>query len=444
MKLHALAPPHAWRAAVVTASVLLTSACPTLAESVNVTSQARDLDGQFLIGTPAAAPATICLVDTGVNNTTPDTARVVDRVALSGSPDDTSPKLHGTSMAMFMAAPHDGYGMVGLWPAARIVSVRATAGSDDVFTTAGFINGVKRCDAMSSAYGIRVIELALSSSDAIGADEAAALADAIAHARVDGIVVVAAAGNANGGAVGVPARLPGVLSVGATDAGGHLCAFSAVGAGLLAPGCGIDGANPATGTPSQALQGTSEASAMVAAASAALLSYRPDLSPDEAIGTLTATATMTAAGPRLNVAAAFRSAGLGDVVDRGSALVPAASDVAAPASAPPLPDITMRHSRRLPRPRLRIRAVRVGHQLQLGVLATNRPRGVVLRVRVFAPPRTEFTRAILTRTAPRSRLRLRLRTTAWTHLSAQFTDPSHARAPSHVTTVRSGRLRSRR
>jgi hypothetical protein len=444
MKLHTLTCSRARRSAILTLSVALAAgaAAPALAESVNVTSQAHDVDAQFLIGTPVAAPATICLVDTGVNNTTPDTVRVVDRSALSGPIDDTSPTLHGTSMAMFMAAPHDDYGMVGLWPAARIVSVRASAGSEDAFTTAGFINGVKRCDAMSTAYGIRVIELALSSSDPLGTDEAAALADAIAHARVDGIAVVTAAGNANGGPLGVPANLPGVLSVGAADASGQLCAFSAVGAALLAPGCGIDGANPATGAPSQTMQGTSESSAIVAAATAALLSYRPDLSPDGAIGTLTTTAAMTAAGRRLNVAAAFRSAGLADVVDRGSALVPPTAGVAAPASAPSVPDVTLRRARRLPRPHLTIHALRVGHRLRLTVSATNRPRGVVLRVRVFAAPRTEFTGAILTRTSPRARVRVR--TAGWTHLSAQFIDPSHVRASSRVTTVWSGRLRSSR
>lgn len=426
---------------VVVACLTAAGASPAAAETVELTSQARDADAGFLVATPQSAPAAVCLVDTGVNDTTPDTANVVDRLALTGPADDMSPSLHGTSMAMFMAAGHNGYGMIGLWPAARIVSVRASAGSEDAFTTAGFINGVKRCDAIASAYGIRVIELALSSTSPLAADDADALTDAIARARADGIVVVAAAGNTNGGALGVPASLPGVLSVGALGSGGALCSFSAVGAHLLAPGCGLDGADPSSGTPSQTTQGTSEASSLVAAAVAALLSYRPELTPDEAVAALTSSAAPVAAGPRLSVTGAFRAVGLDDVVDRGSALAPAAPASAPIVAEPALPDLTMKPRRRLPAPRLAIAVHRGLHRVRLTIEALNRPRGAVLRVRVFVPARAEFTRAAVTRTSRRARVIVRA--IGWTRVAAQFVDPSARRASSPTTTVRSARLRTR-
>lgn len=426
---------------VVIACLTAVAASPAAAETVDLTSQAGDADAGFLVATPQSAPAAVCLVDTGVNNTTPDTSNVVDRLALVGPADDMSPSLHGTSMAMFMAAARNGYGMVGLWPAARIVSVRASAAGEDAFTTAGFINGVKRCDAIASAYGIRVIELALSSSSPLAAEDADALTDAIARARADGILVVAAAGNTNGGPLGVPASLPGVLSVGAVGSGGTLCSFSSIGAHLLAPGCSLDGADPSTGTPSRTMQGTSEASALVAAAAAALLSYRPELTPDEAVTTLTSSAANVAAGPRLSVSAAFRTVGLDDVVDRGSALAPVAPASAPIVAEPALPDLTMKPRRRLPAPHITIAVHRGLHRVRLTIAVSNRPRGAVLHIRVFEPARAEFTRAAVTRTTRRTRVIVRA--IGWTRVSAQFVDPSARRASSPTTTVRSAKLRAR-
>ena len=60
------------------------------------------------------------------------------------------------------------------------------------------------------------------------------------------------------------------------------CSFSNRGEGLrlLAPGCSLDGAEPTTGAPNYNYwQGTSEASAIAAAALDALDSYQPGLSP---------------------------------------------------------------------------------------------------------------------------------------------------------------------
>ena len=84
------------------------------------------------------------------------------------------------------------------------------------------------------------------------------LADAVAYARGKGVLVVAAAGN-DGGTVGVPARLAGVLAVGAVDAALVRAPFSAGGRALdlVAPGVGIlqqtlDGAGGLPIAPSRA------------------------------------------------------------------------------------------------------------------------------------------------------------------------------------------------
>src|SRR5689334_19058205 len=124
--------------AAAVATLLLAWAAPALAEEVGVPAQAGWDGGEFLIDlVPPAPAAAICLVDTGVTDN-PDTAAVVARLALVANDldvDDESPTRHGTAMSMFIGAPRNGYGMVGAWPAARIVSVRANADAGDGFTT---------------------------------------------------------------------------------------------------------------------------------------------------------------------------------------------------------------------------------------------------------------------------------------------------------------------
>ena len=92
-----------------------------------VTPQAELAGAEFLPWAPMpSSVGAVCLVDSGVD-VTPDTRAVVERGALDGgSGADFAASKHGTVMAQLMGGAVNGWGSVGMWPAARIVSVRAS------------------------------------------------------------------------------------------------------------------------------------------------------------------------------------------------------------------------------------------------------------------------------------------------------------------------------
>jgi subtilisin family serine protease len=150
--------------------------------------------------------------------------------------------------------------------------------------------------------------------------------------RVD---VVAAAGN-TGGQVGYPGAFPAAFTVAANDAGGNFCSFSARGpeVDISTLGCSVlvsmenDGVGLASGT--------SYSTPIVSAVLAALRAYSPTpLSPAAAEKLLAEHAQTAPAGKVLDVATAFRAAGLGAV-----AATPRPAAPTAPAVVPgPVPTI---------------------------------------------------------------------------------------------------------
>ncbi|MFI4984916.1 MAG: S8 family peptidase [Solirubrobacterales bacterium] len=346
-----------------------------------ITAQAVADNGAFLpYAPPPAQPAGLCLVDTGVN-LNPDTEGVVvERMALDGgSGGDVSPTLHGTVLAMMAGAPANGWGMVGTAPRAiQIVSVRIVEPGQTTFPFSAYATGIDACLRVHSHYDVRVVNLSLGTSEVPSGQDYEMLGNAIHEASDYGVAVVASAGNDDGGAVEYPAAYPGVLSVGATDTqGGAFCSFSNRGEGLrlLAPGCDLDSAEPTSGAPNYNYwQGTSEASAMAAAALDALDSYQPGLSPEAGEKDLT-----EAGNGVLNIAQTFRNAGLGAIVSAGEAAEPGAQTNSTgglpPQPVAPLAAMTL--TRPFARPQARIK--RVKHRLVLALIG--RPQEADVQVR---------------------------------------------------------------
>src|SRR3954466_12173850 len=146
------------------AALALTAAPQAAAEYKTTTSQALAAHAEWL---PYAPPppngaAAVCLVDTGVD-LNPDTAsNVIARIALDGGdPSDLSDSKHGTQMAMVMGAPINDWGMVGFWPAVRIVSGRASQPGSASFSFLGYRNGLAKCLETARDFGIEVVLMSL-------------------------------------------------------------------------------------------------------------------------------------------------------------------------------------------------------------------------------------------------------------------------------------------
>jgi Subtilase family len=401
------------------------------------TVQAIAADAQFLeYAPPPAAPGVVCLVDSGVD-ANPDTTPILAGSYALEPGTDTSDELsklnpplqpgnhpdgHGTYMAMLMAAPVNGWGMVGIAPTSvRVFNLKALAAGESTFSFFKYSYAASHClSGPTGVTGITVINLSLGSGTQPTAPDLADLADTVAAAHLQGFNVVAAAGN-DAGTVAYPAATSGILAVGATDANpsnlGVLCQFSNRGIALaiLAPGCGsqaeaggggggLDVAFSDDGTPAWSY-GTSQAAAVVSAVLASMRAYGPALTEEQAESCLTSTTTN---GGNLDAAAAFRACGLASVVSQGMAAYEAAT---APSAAPvppaqattasKVPDLLTSPIRPRPprsaRPRILSLRVRGGH---LTVSVAKIPRGARLRLDAERKAGTRY-RTVASRTTNR-------------------------------------------
>ena len=212
------------------------------------------------------AGVVVAVVDTGVAPAPDLDGRLLPGWnVLARSEDAADDNGHGTHVAGTVAeVGGNGLAESGVAPEASILPVKvldSTGAGSDADVAAGIV--------WAADHGARIINLSLG-----GSQPSTVLADGVAYARTRGVLIVAAAGN-DGGAVGVPARLAGVIAVGAVDSTRVRAPFSAGGRALdlVAPGVDIlqqtlDGVG---GYADRSWSGTSMASPQVAGVAALAL-----------------------------------------------------------------------------------------------------------------------------------------------------------------------------
>jgi serine protease len=248
--------------------------------------------GLDAVGAPLAWSVTrgagivVAVVDTGIAPAPDLEGRLLPGWnQIEGTPDATDDNGHGTHVSGTIAENADnGLAEAGLAPEVSLLPVKvldASGSGSDSDVAAGIV--------WASDHAARVINLSLG-----GPTSSRVLTDAVAYATAHGVLVVAAAGNESG-AVGYPARIAGVLGVGAVDSTLARASFSNTGTGLdiVAPGVGIVqqtlGASAGTFA-DETLSGTSMATPFVSAAAALVFALRPTSTPSSVSRTLERTA----------------------------------------------------------------------------------------------------------------------------------------------------------
>lgn len=285
------------------------------------TAQATAARATFLttVSATSADPPIVCIVDSGINSNADTDASLVGATSVYGGA-TTGVTDHGTEMAMTAVAPVNGFGMVGAWPAGKLYMVRAMQVSETTFASSAIYQGIDACRRAKVDDGLNIAVVSLSLGTAsippAGGVIEQLTANAIQQTRAAGINVVAAAGNRSSSKVDFPANMPGVLTIAASDASGAACGLASSGpeVELWTLGCGVSSFHFLTQGAGVGM-GSSFSTAFVAGVIAALRDQLPALTPDNVDEILTDNTTVGAAGPTLDVAKAFRAAGLDELVD---------------------------------------------------------------------------------------------------------------------------------
>ena len=193
---------------------------------------------------------------------------------------------HGTAVAGVLGAvTNNARGIAGVTWAGPILPLKVFPdGTQDASTT-----DIAAAVELASGLGARVMNLSLG-----GPSSDSALSQALAQARNNGAVLVAAAGN-DGGPVLFPANDPSTIAVGAVDDSKQRASFSNIGPelDLMAPGVNVYSFLDGTGYGTWS--GTSIATPFVSGVAALYMSAYRDAygdwpSPDQVYQCLTATA----------------------------------------------------------------------------------------------------------------------------------------------------------
>lgn len=178
------------------------------------------------------------IVDTGIDLAHPDLSPNIDggKSFLPGITSFQDDGSHGTHVAGTVGGVDNGFGVVGVAPEARLVSLR-------VFKN----QGTRDEDFVNASAVIEVIDWAIENGVTIlnmsfgGPDSSLLEAEALRRARSNDILVAAAVGNTGNSVPQYPASYPEAFGVGSVDSSGHVSASSTRGTfvDVVAPGVSV-------------------------------------------------------------------------------------------------------------------------------------------------------------------------------------------------------------
>jgi hypothetical protein len=218
---------------------------------------------------------TVAVIDSGIDAAHPELAGTITG-QFNALTSPSKPDGHGTGIAGVIAGHSR---LQGIAPAASILAVRAFDGSEG--TSLSIMKGID----WAAGNGARVINMSFAGPSDPGVSRT------LAAARKQGIVLIAAAGNAWPKSPPLyPAADPNVIAVTATDADDKLYAASNRGRYVALAAPGVDIVAPGLEATYQVGSGTSFAAAKVSGVVALMLQRKASRTPDEVAATLRATA----------------------------------------------------------------------------------------------------------------------------------------------------------
>jgi subtilisin family serine protease len=205
----------------------------------------------------------VAVIDTGVDPRHPDVAQTLEASEdLTGG--GYAAEAHGTAVAGIIAATRN---LTGTAPGARVYSLRAC-----VAVRAGGLDARCRSDALIRAFDRAIALRADIINASLGGPVDPLLRQAVERALAAGIVVVAASGNDGPReVVRYPAAIPGVITVGATDARDRLYPRSTPGRFVFVSAPGAEILTTMPGGRHLFVSGTSMAAAHVSGVIALLM-----------------------------------------------------------------------------------------------------------------------------------------------------------------------------